>query len=465
MKTNRQEKSQTTHTRTNPNTSPMQPSAEELEFFQKLLKQCEIPLLFYMLKTTTDETHAMSVSEISEQLDALIPPPNQDNNYFPERTLRRKLDRLTFLNNSKHPMLQSVNQLLQIILGGKIDYREADGILSGKNTVGNGTQRRYYFAPVLSSGDMNMIFGSIQSNRYLSDEEKSYLLTRLRLLSPSFDYVDDSFDLHRYRHIYETDPLASRPSVSKNKKLPIESSTLLTHIQTIYDAICEEYQLEITYGIYDLEEHTNRLCFRARNKDKAYILNPYAMIWNDGEYYLIATHKNYQNPVHFRIDRILSVVPHVTTDSNGYKCHVMRRPIPPALLPFFKKETDQRPVFDAIQYTNTYQGMRIYHKPHLVDCCFECTAQTLQILIDYFGPELKLNASPIPHPVPTGSDTKPPHYLTATVKNVQYENALGFCLQQAQHLTLLSPIELVNDVKTSLNAIAERYKNIHPDSP
>ena len=434
------------------------PGDEESDIFQKILKQCEIPLLYYVLKTTTDEEHAMSISEISEQLDLLIPPPNPNDNYFPERTLRRKIDRLTALQDNKNPLLQSVNQLLQMILGGQIEYCEANGILSGKNIHGKGTQRRYYFNPILTSGDMNMIFGSIQSNRYLSEDEKNYLLTRLRLLEPSFDYSDDTFTDNRYRHIYQIDTLAAKPATNTSTNLPVDASKLLSHIQIIHDAIQDNHQIKVIYGIYDIKENSNKVMFRPRNAEKAYTLNPYALLWNDGEYYLIATHGKYTNPVHFRIDRILSVVPHTQIDSNGYKHYMKRAKVPSTLAPFFHKRKGQAPVFDAIKYTNQYPGMRIYHKSNLIDCCFECTPQSLQILIDFFGPNLRLGESAVEHKsLALDSSGKPQKYLTATVQNIQYENALGFCIQNAQHLTLLSPPNLVEDVKKTLSSIIERY--------
>lgn len=452
---------QTTNTEEMLKEQLLQQANEELNSFQNLLKQCEIPLLYYILKTTTDQNHAMSVNEISEQLAALIPAAIPDDNYFPERTLRRKIDRLTALESSSNPAFKSVRQLLQMIFGGQIEYRKADGIATKKNTTGNGTQRRYYFNPILSSGDMDMILGSIQSNRYLSDEEKNYLLTRLRLLGPSFDYSETSFENSRYRHLFQIDTPSKKPTPKANAKLPVDASTLLSHIQAIHNAIQNDYQICVVYGIYDIKDNSNRVFFRERNDGRAYILNPYAMMWNDGEYYLIATHQNNQKPIHFRIDRILSVAPHTEPDSKEFPNPISRKPLPPALGQFFHHKSGQTPVFDAIKYTNVYPGMRIYNKSNLIDCRFECTPQSLQILIDYFGPDLRLGPSPIKHnDAEVDYKGRPQKFLTATIKNIQYENALGFCIQQSQHLTLLAPQQLVDDVKASLKEISERYDKL-----
>ena len=297
-----------------------------------------------------------------------------------------------------------------------------------------------------------MILGAIQSNRYLSEEEKNYLLTHLRLLDPNFDYAEDTSRMNFH---------PERPIARKNTTLPIDTSMLLTHIQTIHDAIQNNYQLKIIYGTYDIKEYTNKVHFRPRNPNKPYILNPYAMLWNDGEYYLIATYQNSEAPMHLRIDRIISVVPHVETDSKGYQQYVPCETLPTLLKPFFHPKKGHAPVFDAIKYANTYPGMHIFNSPHLINCCIECTPASLQILIDYFGSDLRLKDSPIEHsPDEVDYRGRPQRFLCATITNVQFENVLRFCVQQAQYLTVLSPPELVNDVKNTLKSITERYQNL-----
>lgn len=420
---------------------------------RNILKQCELLLAIYVLKSATNEDFAMSVSEIAEQLDALLPDEDPDSTFFPERTLRRKFDILSLLESSKNNVFDQIFQLFALVYGGKVVSREADGILTGKNTTGNGKQKRYYFDPVLSEGDMDMICGTIQSSRYLSYEEKNYLLSRLRILQPTFDQADTDIHLQKYRHILQVDALPPRPPKSRISALPVDTSVFLANVQAVHDAIENEYQIEVIYGIYDTDA-AGKVTFHARNPEKPYILNPYAMMWNDGDYYMIATHGKYTNPCHFRLDRILSVRPHTELHPDGTKSEIHRNKIPPMLQPYFKKRKNHPPVFDAIAYANTYPEMKIYNDNHLISCTFECTPLSLQILIDYFGTDIKLKPSPLSH---EDSDTM---YFAAEVRNVQYDNALGFCIMFCDQLTLLSPSELINDVSTRLHNVLEKYTSI-----
>ena len=315
---------------------------------RNIMKQCELLLSIYILKSCANEDQAMSVSEIAEQLNALIPDADPNNTFFPERTLRRKFDILSMLESADHNVLDQIFQLFSFVYGGKVVSREADGIVSGKNTTGNGRQKRYYFEPVLSEGDMDMICGTVQSSRYLSYEEKNYLLSRLRILFPSYDMSESDINRQKYQHIFQVDTLPPRPPKNRASNLPVDTSTFLSHIQTVHDAIENEYQIEIVYGIYDTDA-SGKITFHARNNGKTYILNPYAMMWNDGDYYLIATHSKYTNPSHFRLDRIISVRPHTTINPDGTKELIKRNEIPTELHPYFHPANNQNYIrFDRV---------------------------------------------------------------------------------------------------------------------
>lgn len=55
---------------------------------------------------------------------------------------------------------------------------------------------------------------------------------------------------------------------------------------------------------------------------------------------------------------------------------------------------------------------------------------------------------------------KPQTFLAATIKDIQYDNALRFCIEQSQYLTLLKPENLVADVKDTLHQIVNRYESV-----
>lgn len=427
---------------------------------KNIIKQCDLFLLIYMLKTSTNAEKAMSVSEVAEQLDFLIPATSGVETYFPERTLRRKFELFLELAGKNESLLTEVNRLLPFVLGGKVDYCSAAGIENGTNLRGKGSQKRFYFDPVLKPGDMDMICGALQSSRYLSDKEKEYLLSRLYILAPDYETETKKLD-NSFRRIDSVEALPPRPKKDKNASLPLDTSTLLSNVQILHEAINNKLQVALIYGTYDILDDSGKVTFHARNEDKPYVLNPYATIWNDGEYYLIATHSGYDNPVHFRVDRIISVKLHTELNKNGTLAEKERAKIPASLSPFFVKKPGADFVFDSIKYSNTFPGMKFYQDTELITCCFECTPGNLQILIDNFGPNIHLKESPLQHSENELDHLgRPQHFLAATISGIQYNNALGFCIEQSQHITLLSPQKLVDDVKNKLAEISARYEKI-----
>jgi hypothetical protein len=107
--------------------------------------------------------------------------------------------------------------------------------------------------------------------------------------------------------------------------------------------------------------------------------------------------------------------------------------------------------------------MKIYKKENLTDCCFECTNISLQILIDNFGSNITLGKTPIEHPFEElDINGKPKKFLTATIRGVQRENAADFAIEHSNSMTLIGPDDLVEEVRTRIREIYERYNSLFP---
>ncbi|MBO4899142.1 MAG: WYL domain-containing protein [Lachnospiraceae bacterium] len=433
------------------------------------LHSFDLPLIMAVLKAYSGPENVMSVPEITQKLNAIFPSMIPDDYSFSARNLYRKANLLDDLLNPRTKAYQTLGWIMTILTGGRVKTSQASGIVSGANKNAKGTQNRYYFEPLLDGSDLDMICAGLTSNRFLSEPEKNYLISRLSVLKSVYDPADVGLLMQVYNKLpakvsTHANKTSKTPESSGHYWLPANSETILAHIQMLYEAIREEQQIEITYGMYDMTEGTRQLDFHPRNPNKPYFLNPYAMIWNNGEYYLIATHYGYENPVHFRIDRILEIRPHKGTkkdkDGNITEKVYKRRPIPPTLAPFFHRKNGVLE-FDAIKYTNTYPAMKIYGEQDLVDCHFECTTITLQILIDHFGNKIKLKETPIAHPEEElDVNGNPKNYIKATVLGVQRENAIDFAVEHSNTLTLIDPPELVDEVRNKIKEIYEKYERL-----
>lgn len=448
--------------------------------FKKFLKGYDIFFAHYILKNMTDEDHPISIGNLVSELSYLLPinPSDEDdlsadsinpaNNtkkraktaLFPERTLRTAIDNLMDLYDSDSPLKECVGRFFTSMFGGKIE-RTTPKSTKASSASSNSKQWRYYFEPLLNSSDLDMITGTLESSTYLSAEEKDYLTSRIRLLNPIADFRDDDFTMQRMKSLDEMPQIPDAPMV-KRGSLPVESSTLLKHIAQLHNAIRNKYQIQISYGGYDMNEtRKGHITFKPRHNGEFITINPYAMFWNRGQYYLIATmaSKKSDQIFHFRVDRISALKIPYETDKKGYRTEIARSKVPARLLPYFKSANGPKESFDSIKYTTTYPNMYFFGQDNKIKCCFECTNATISILIDAFGPNIRLMPSDRNH-AEKDSNGAPVKFYTAAIENIQYDNALKFATKHHEDLTLIAPAELVADVRKSLENSLKKYQTL-----
>ena len=351
------------------------------------------------------------------------------------------------------PFQKQVRRLTDIILNIKdIEnvYDTISAVYGGKLVVLDGKPKKYYFEPFINPSDLNMIKGSIISDKYLSDKEKDYLTSVEDLLCP----------VQAGRELTNTSNLERPASIDKSN--PYQVSNWFYSIQTIFEAIKKGYQLELTYGEYSLDSTriTIKPKLKVKNAENPYIIHPYALLWNNGHQYLIATTNDYKNPSHYRIDRIKKAVFHKIRDNSGNLVPAKRNPIPYSLRLFYKNNE-----FDVNRYTSVFPLMiaSTDNKHFLTDVMLECPVFSLSVIIDYFGHKIKI----YPSERFTEINGKSISFCKIELKRVCHESILMFCLQQQASvfspfpkIVALAPKELVDDIKTKLRETLAYYENL-----
>ncbi len=411
----------------------------------KFLTQLEIINLVYILKEFSSKEQPISAGKIAVHMKNLT-----YGNHSP-KTILRKLQKLMILQND--PKEEAITNALRQTLGG-LAAEESNA--QNQNIVKK--QSRFYFEPLLDESDISLICGAVTSNRYLSEEEKNYLIARIKTLSVKSTNLHKAATQEQEQRLY-TVVLPEKPArVNADSTMP---ANLLHHVNQLHDAIRKGYMVQLQYGVFDLNpKKLWQILFRTKNAQNPYILNPYALLWNGGAYYLLATHKGHTNPVHFRVDRITGLKPLVTKSDATVK--EPREPLPESLHPFFPSYQEGNMKFESELYTSRYPLMGIYNDSDLIDCGIECTEATLSILIDSFGSSLHILPSLLSHTKEELTDFhgNPQRYFTVKIKQVQYDNILQFCLQQHASVTALYPQELVSDVSAGLKKALQKYEHV-----
>ena len=391
--------------------------------FTKEIKALENSFIVSVLKYATDEEHPLSAGEITARLKEITTERHD------AKTVLRKLRNMCDLLESTEEVAEPAAKAFVLTYGGYI--RSVSTTVSG-DTGNPKPQYKFYFEPFLMPSDISMICGMLASNRYLSPGEKEHLLSTLQVLTPKQRIEEKEMHLH----------LPEEPVRHTGKKGRIKYIDLQNTVRILHEAIQRKLQVSVVYGGYTLDQkHYRDISFEAENPEKPYVLNPYALFWNNGFYYLLATNKDCLKPDFFRVDRIVSAKLH----SVGGKTEFTKRaPVPECLIKYYKHPGTENEYFDSETYTAVHP-LLISKEENLIDCCLECDSTALGLLVDTFGPveilgeHIQILESNITHPEEENVNGVPVRYFTVRIPQVQYDNIKAFCLQHHHMITVISP--------------------------
>ena len=441
--------------------------------------------MVYILRGITSEEKALSAEKLANMLKVYL--GEEYSSKTAGRKLKEILDIQDWRSETDPAAKEEKRRLAKVLFS----------LYGGKIRAAGGEHKRFYFEPCLDDASMKMLNGTVVTNSFLSQEEKRYLLSKMRYLNMLGEYGERAAD--------KGNPDEDKPDPYDEEVLafPGEENLFLHNTVLLEQCITAGWQVEMTYGIYDYDIDGGVIDYHERCEEagiKKYRINPYAMFWNEGHYYLLATYdinhqpaymKEIGTPVNFRVDRIVKISVVMQEEARGrkkVKLPVSREPIPSRLKEFFKEEDigydtypadaaafdsdmdedefiwvngyrDQKQCrFDAKAYCARFPRMRISEHSNPITCRLECTPWSLQILIDTFGSVLKISESSKIHDKnELDYNGRPQTFIEVQIEQVEFENIRDFCLANPEYITPVSPRPLVNAVKEKLEKILKRY--------
>ena len=130
--------------------------------------------------------------------------------------------------------------------------------------------------------ELKLLTDAVNSSRILSAEQSERLLTKIRALTDE----NSSKELRRQLRI-------PRRKVSFG-------SEVFSAIDTIYQAVSEQKQIQFKYFSYDMSK-------KKIYRDTERVCSPFELVWNDELYYLVAYYPNREKVANFRVDRMENV--------------------------------------------------------------------------------------------------------------------------------------------------------------
>lgn len=206
--------------------------------------------LFYilqMLKENTDEEHVLSTQEIIKRL--------ADNDIKAER--------------------KSIYDDMACLMDYGYD------IILKKGKVGGG----YYLASrEFELAELKLLVDAVQASRFMTAKKSRELIKKLEKLASRHQAVQ------LQRQVFVTG------------RVKTENERIYYNVDTIYKAIDENVKISFTYLEWSLSKE-----LQPRKSGSDYLVSPWALIWDDENYYLAAYDDKAEIMKHYRVDKMGSV--------------------------------------------------------------------------------------------------------------------------------------------------------------
>ena len=255
--------------------------------------------------------------------------------------------------------------------------------------------------------EVKLLVNAVQASKFLSDAKTKTLVRKLKKLCS--------------RHEAAT----LQRQVIVTNRVKSMNTRIQYNIEPIHEAIAKNAQITFLYFDYVI----GRNLVKERHymhKKEPYIASPWAMVYTDDNYYLLAFHQG--KIKHFRVDRMENVALR-TVEQNGLNVIVPREG---------QEEFDKKDMSAYTNYTFSMYGGTI--RP--VEMIFQ--NRMLNTVIDRFGKDVMA--------VPTDED-----HFTITVPVAVSQQFYGWIFSLGRSVRIVGPKDVVEGMQAALAKVNGMY--------
>ena len=252
--------------------------------------------------------------------------------------------------------------------------------------------------------ELKLLVDAVQSSRFITAQKSSKLIRKLETLT----------NVHQARQL--------RRQVEVNGRIKNMNESIYYLVDAIHEAISQDKKISFRYSSW-IVDPTAPGGFTSKDKRNGehYVVSPWALVWMEENYYLIAVEETSGEIRHYRVD----------------KMHHQR---------VLAQERDGKDTFeklDLAQYTRSLFGM---FSGSVVDVELAMSNELIGVLVDRFGRELVL------HPGPRED------WFTVRLPVVPGETFYGWLMSFGAKAEVLAPQEVRDQVVQRVQAISGLYR-------
>ncbi len=270
----------------------------------------------------------------------------------------------------------------------------------GVDVIGEKVGRNYYYhvgGKQFEIAELKLLVDAIQSSKFITEKKSKELIKKLTDMASH----------------YEATQLKRQVVVQGRVKTMNES--IYYFVDDVHRAIAENKKIRFEYMKWNEQKKM------VRRKDGSYIVSPWALTWDDENYYLIAFDEEAGCIKHFRVDKLKSI----------------------EVLDELREGKEEFKAFNLAKYAKMSFGM-FGGKPTKVKIAFD--NEMAGVFIDRFGRDISIYPA----------DKK--GWSEITVDVAMSDQFLGWIFALGPKVKILSPEDVVDRYKKELNEMVKLYK-------
>ena len=259
--------------------------------------------------------------------------------------------------------------------------------------------RNYYYhigSRLFELPEMKMLVDAVQSARAITDRKSGQLIRKLETMVSKYE----ARQLHRQVFI------AGR--------IKTMNESIYYNVDAIHQAIGTDRQIRFKYYKWDIRKE-----MVYRRKGDWYLISPWALMWSDENYYLVAYDALDGLVKHFRVDKMVSIS---VTDKQ-------------------REGQEQFSRFDMVRYSGSLFGM---FSGEETEVTLEAQNNIVSVLIDRFGKDIPIE------PVDE-------NYFRTKVNVSVSSQFLGWILALGGKVRITGPDAVVDQMKSEIRNLAAQY--------
>ena len=245
--------------------------------------------------------------------------------------------------------------------------------------------------------ELKLLVDAVQSSKFITDKKSGQLIKKLESLVSRYE----GSQLHR--------------QVIIAGRVKTMNESIYYNVDKIHAAIGADRQIRFKYFDWNLKKE-----MEPRYGGRWYQLSPWALMWDDEKYYLVAYDSKHETIIHYRVDKMTQI----------------------GILDEKREGHEAFGKFNIAHYTNTLFGMYAGDETKVT---IEAENRLVSVFIDRFGKDI------IIAPVDEG------HFRT-TVTVAVSNQFFGWIMAIDGDVKIVAPDSVVRQMKDLIERMAERYR-------